>query len=338
MSKSAPDDDARNAVTLSHRLEYGLVLALFSFLRMLGVDAASALGGAFLGFVGPMIRPISKRGEANLSMIFPDWDKQRIQRTIRGVWTNLGRTGAEFAHLDAFGVGGPDARIEVRGRERLSRLAASGKPAIFVSGHFANWEAMTIVLRAAGIPHALVYRTANNPLVDRLIRRERERTMTAHQIPKGARGARALVECLRARRSIAMLIDQKLTDGVIAPFMGRDAPTGAAAARLALKYGAPIHYGSSERLGGARFRVTVHPAIAFEPTGDQDADILALTTLINAAIENDVRARPDQWLWLHRRWGKVWPAPISGAPAPDATASGPTGPGPTEAATMDATA
>lgn len=312
------NEDAKPAAvtaepTLVHRLEYLLVVALIAFLRLFGVGAASAIGGGFLSVVGPLVRPISRRGEANLRMIFPDWDEKRVTRTIRGVWANLGRTGAEFAHLDAFGVGGPDARIEVRGRERLARVAASGKSAIFVSGHFANWETMTIALRAAGVPHALVYRTANNPLVDGLIRRLRTRTMTPHQIPKGARGARALVETLRARRSIAMLVDQKLTDGVVAPFLGRDAPTGAAAARLSLKYGAPIYYGTLERLGGARMRLTIHPPIDYKPTGDHDTDVLALTTLLNAALEEDIRARPEQWLWLHRRWGKVLPAPVSGA-------------------------
>lgn len=312
MSEEADTARAR-PVTLLHRLEYGVVVALLAVLRPLSIDAASALGGAFLGAVGPLLRPISKRGEANLRMIYPDWDDQRVRRTIAGVWRNLGRTGAEFAHLETFGVGGPDARIEIRGRERLARIAASGKPAIFVSGHFANWETMAIALRATGVPFALVYRAANNPLVDRLIIRRRMRTMTPHQIPKGARGARALVESLRAKRSIAMLIDQKLTDGVIAPFMGRDAPTGAAAARLALKYGAPIYYAAVERAGGARLKITLHPPIAYAPTGDQDADVLALTSLINAALEADVRARPDQWLWLHRRWGKTLPAPLSAA-------------------------
>jgi KDO2-lipid IV(A) lauroyltransferase len=301
----------RREPTLAHRFEFALAIGLIAFLRMLGVGAASALGGAFVGAIGPLIRPISKRGEANLKMIFPDWDDRRVRRTIRGVWTNLGRTAAEFAHLDAFGVGGPEARIEVRGRERLARVVASGKSAIFVSGHFANWETMTIALRAAGVPHALVYRAANNPLIDKLIIRERARTMTQHQIVKGQRGARALVESLRARRAIAMLVDQKLTDGVVAPFMGRDAPTGAAAARLSLKFGAPIYYGSLERLSGARMRLTVHPPMEFKPSGDLDADVLALTTLINAAIEKDIRARPEQWLWLHRRWGKVLPAPVS---------------------------
>ncbi len=306
---------AQQSPTLAHRLEYGIVAVLFGLLRFIGVDAASALGGAFLGTVGPMLRPISKRGEANLRMIYPDWDDRRVRRTIRGVWANLGRTGAEFAHLDAFGVGGPDARVDLRGREHLARVAASGKPALFISGHFANWETMTIALRASGVPFALVYRPANNPLVDRLILRARTAATTPHQIPKGAKGARAMVEALRARRSIAMLVDQKLTDGVTAPFMGRDAQTGAAAARLSLKYGAPIYYASAERLGGARVRLTVHPPIAFTPTGEQEADMLALTTLINAAIEKDVRARPEQWLWLHRRWGKVLPAPVSSAPA-----------------------
>lgn len=316
MSQAAVDEtplpEPRNRPpTALHRVEYLLATAMMACLRPLGVERASALGGAVLGAIGPLVRPVSKRGEANLRMIYPHWDESAVRRTVRGVWSNLGRTTAEFAHFQAFDVAGRDARIEVVGGEILSQLRASGTPVIFVSGHFANWEVLPIALRRLNVPFALVYRPANNPLIDALIIRMRAEATTRHQIPKGPRGARALVETLRAGRSIALLVDQKLTDGVAAPFMGRIAPTGPAPARLSIKFGVPIVYASIERQPRARFRVTVRPPIWARDTGDLDADILDVTARINAEIERDVRARPEQWLWLHRRWGKQLPAPLA---------------------------
>lgn len=295
--------------TLLHRIEFWLATAMIACLRLVGVERASAIGGAVLGAIGPCFRRVSMRGEANLKMIYPDWDEARVRRTIRGVWNNLGRTTTEFAHLDAFDIEGKDARIEIDGRDIVDRLASSGRPMIFVSAHFANWEILSVALRRIGLAYGLVYRAANNPLIDAMIIRLRAKSGTRLQIPKGSRGARALVEALKSGRSLALLVDQKLTDGISAPFMGRAAPTGPTPARLAIKFGAPIVYASVERLPRARFRVTVRPPIFPPTTGDHDANILDLTSRINAEIERDIRARPEQWLWLHRRWGKRLPVP-----------------------------
>ncbi|MBY0422200.1 MAG: lysophospholipid acyltransferase family protein, partial [Parvularculaceae bacterium] len=220
---------------------------------------------------------------------------------------NLGRTGAEFAHLDAFAN---TARVEIEGRQLVEDARRSGRPMIFVSGHFANWEIMPIALRVLGVDYALVYRAANNPLVDGLIIRERARVATRWQTPKG-KGARPLVDALRSGRSLAMLVDQKLTDSPPAPLLGRLAPTGQIAARLALKFDAVLFYATLERLPKARFRIIVRPRLAVERTDDLDQDVAALTRRINEAIGRDIDARPEQWLWLHRRWGKSLPAPLA---------------------------
>ena len=128
--------------------------------------------------------------------------------------------------------------------------------------------------------------------------------MSRRQIPKGKRGARDLIETLKDGRSLAMLVDQKLNDGISAPFLGKEAMTAPTPARLSLKFDAPILPVSVERLGGAHFRVAIRPQIEFTPTGDTADDVLGLTTRINEVIEQDVRERPGEWLWLHRRWPK----------------------------------
>ncbi|MCK5744944.1 MAG: lysophospholipid acyltransferase family protein, partial [Oricola sp.] len=145
---------------------------------------------------------------------------------------------------------------------------------------------------------------ANNPLTDEYIIKHRGRVMSRRQVPKGKRGGRALVDALKEGRSLAMLVDQKLNSGISVPFMGLPAMTAPAAARLSLKYGAPLIQISLVRLQGAHLRFTVHDPLDFAPTGDAGADTEALTIRINEALEADIRAHPGQWLWFHRRWPK----------------------------------
>ena len=302
METPLPARRSNRPVTALHVVEYGLLQGLLALFRLIGVDAASALAGGFMRHVGPLIGPISRRADENLMAAFPELSKHERARIIAGVWENLGRTTAEFAHLGAFDFFGEDGRAELVGAERLNKLADGAGPAIFVSGHFANWELMAIGLHQAGVKTAVVYRAANNPLVDEMIIKARARVMSRVQIPKGKRGGRGLIEALKEGRSPAMLVDQKLNDGISVPFMGREAMTAPAAARLALKFSVPVIPTSVERLKGARFRMTVNEPIDFTASGETAEDVRRLTILINQSLERDIRARPEQWLWLHRRW------------------------------------
>ncbi|HNR75907.1 MAG TPA: lysophospholipid acyltransferase family protein [Parvularculaceae bacterium] len=300
-----PEPRSNRPVTLAHRIEFALALALGAVFRLIGVDAASAIAGGFTRLVGPMIGPIQHRGRINLGIAFPSLSDAEAAAILRRTWENLGRTTAEFAHLEKFDPDLENARVEIIGRERLEKIAQGDAPAIFVSGHFGNWEVMSIALHAIGVDYGVIYRAANNPLIDGLIIKERARVMSRRQIPKGKRGGRDMIDALKSGASLAMLVDQKLnTGGVPSPFFGKPAMTAPAAARLALKYSAPVIPIEIERLKGARFRVTAHQPIEFAASGDVGADTQSLTDLINLEIEKIIRARPGQWLWLHRRWGK----------------------------------
>lgn len=299
-----PERRSDRPITFMHRVEHALVVGLFGFFRLVGLDAASAIAGGFMGAVGPLFRSVSKRAEDNLRMAFPDWPETKIKQTTKEIWTNLGRVGAEFAHLEKFHPFEANGRVTVTGEERLRDIINGDTPAILVSGHFANWEMMPLTFHKAKLNYSFVYRAANNPLVDELIIQKRGRVMTHYQIPKGKRGGRALLETLKAGRSLAMLVDQKLNDGLSVPFMGRNAMTAPAAARLALKFNLPVIPVSIERTGGAHFNITMHEALAFDPSGDTSADIYSFTKAINEKLEEFICARPGEWLWLHRRWPK----------------------------------
>ncbi|MBV9990975.1 MAG: lysophospholipid acyltransferase family protein [Alphaproteobacteria bacterium] len=287
-------------------LRYGAEAAPFylfmGLFKLLGIDAASALGGFIGRHVFYRIKPVIDRARENLSAAYPGMPPGEVERVVREMCDNLGRTVAEYPHLDKLKLTGPNPRLEIAGREHGDAAMARAKGAMFISGHFANWEAMPVMATELGYEGGLVYRPPNNPYVDRYISRMRANAGPKVQISKGPQGTRKIFTFLRRGAAILMLVDQKTDQGVAAPFFGRDAMTTPAPAALALKLGSALLPASNERLKGARFRMTIHPPIEFTPSGDHDADIVALTAKINAAVEECVRARPSQWLWIHRRW------------------------------------
>jgi KDO2-lipid IV(A) lauroyltransferase len=153
-----------------------------------------------------------------------------------------------------------------------------------------------------GYDGALVYRPQNNPYVDAWVCRQRGKEGPKEQISKGARGTRRIFSLLRSAKSIFLLVDQKTNEGIPVPFFGRDAYTTPAPASLALKLGAVLLPISNERMGGAHFHVKVREPIQFTPTGNHDEDVRLLTAKITESVEQMVRERPSQWLWIHRRW------------------------------------
>jgi KDO2-lipid IV(A) lauroyltransferase len=284
-------------------LRYGAEAAPFflfmGLFKLIGIDAASALGGFIGRHVFYRIKPVIDRARENLAAAYPGMKREEMESIIREMCDNLGRTVAEYPHLDKLKITGADPRIRVDGREIGDAEMARGKGVMFISGHFANWE---VTATRLGYDGGLVYRPPNNPYVDRYISRMRANAGPKIQISKGAQGTRKIFTFLRRGLAILMLVDQKTEQGVAAPFFGRDAMTTPAPAALALKLGATLLPTSNERLNGARFHVTIGQPIEFTPTGDHEADVVALTAKINAAIEECVRARPSQWLWIHRRW------------------------------------
>ncbi len=152
-----------------------------------------------------------------------------------------------------------------------------------------------------GLPLTRIYRPPNNPLVDRLIRRAR-RHITGELLPKGLEGARRTIEIVRGGGHLGMLVDQKMNDGIPVPFFGRPAMTAPALAQIALKFGCPVIPAKVERVRETHFLITLYPPLEMPDSGDRRADVKTAMALVNRTIEGWVRERPEQWLWLHRRW------------------------------------
>lgn len=279
--------------------EAALAWGLFGLFRALPIDTASALGGKALRALGPHLKrhEVARR---QLLVAFPEMPTEEQERTLREMWENLGRTLGEFAHVPRKAM---MERIEVRGREHLEGLRALGKPMMFISGHFANWEIGPRIAAGLGMELLSVYRPANNPLTEILLRKMRG-SFHAGMSGKGAGGAAQVIRAIKEGRNVGMLVDQKMNEGIPIPFFGRPAMTAPALAQLALKYGLPVLPGRVTRLRGAHFRVTILPPIYFTQSGDKEHDVRQAMTQINALLESWVRETPGQWLWLHRRWGK----------------------------------
>jgi KDO2-lipid IV(A) lauroyltransferase len=286
---------------LVHRLEALPAALFFGLCRWLPIDWASALGGGLGRHIGPALG-ISKRARINLQRALPALPEDEIRAIVRAMWDNLGRTAAEYPHLQRLRVFAPGGRIETSGFEHMDRAVAAGRRMIIFSGHIANWEIGALAAVQYGIRVVQIYRAANNPIVDRMIARFRGDPALDTFIPKGSHAARMALAAMRGGRHLTMLADQKLNDGIPVPFFGRDAMTTAALALLALRFGCDVLPARVERLRGARFRLTVFPPLPLPRTGDKDADLTQLMTAVNATLESWIRDRPEQWFWLHRRW------------------------------------
>ena len=279
------------------RIEAVIARLLFALFARLPVDWASAIPGKLARLVGPHLR-VSRVARRNLALAFPELPAERIEALVAEVWENLGRVAGEFPHVGWL----IRNRVEVVDLHHLHSLRDDGRPGIFISAHLGNWELAGAMACREGLPITLVYRAANNPLIEDIYRRGRAAAAFGGQIPKGSQGARQALQVLKEGGHLGMLVDQKMNDGIAVPFFGRDAMTAPAAVRYAIRFGCPLVPARVERLKGAHFRMTFSPPLL--PTGEGDArdETLALMTEINALIERWVRAAPGQWLWLHKRW------------------------------------
>ncbi len=276
----------------------GFLLAV-GFLRLFSPEGASNLGG-FLGrTIGPRLG-ITRRARQNLRLAFPEKTSPEIETIVRGMWDNLGRVAAEYPHLGRIAAADSD-RVELVNIDDVRALPNGPTAGILVSAHLANWEILPVVAARTGIDMMGVVREPNNPYVRPLLERLRG-IAGGERTDKGSRGAREAVQVLRNNRVLAMLIDQKMNTGISLPFFGAEAMTLVAPAQLALRFRCPLVPIRVERLGPARFRVEAQPPLVLPETTDRDAAVAQIMTELNRILENWIRERPEQWLWLHRRW------------------------------------
>lgn len=296
-------------------LEMAAARGGIKLLKTLSPMQAARFAGGILGAIGPWL-PVSRIADTNLQIALPEYDAKARRRIIRAMWKNLGAVAGELPHLGELRQTSSGPGYEVEGVEILEELARRGGPAVFFSGHIGDWEMLPVAGIAFGIHIASMYRAAGNPRVDRLINRLRSAAMggEAELFPKGREGARRALAHLKKGGYLAALVDQKMNDGIEAPLFGQPAMTAPGLALLALRFRCPVVPAHVVRLGPARLRLIVEPPLPLPASGDRSADVRALTAAMNAALECWIRAQPESWLWLHRRFPKERYAPPGRAP------------------------
>ena len=281
------------------------VYGVFYLLASLPLNAASNIGG-FLGrSVGPRLK-VHKTALRNLMRVMPELSLQQRDIILQNMWDNLGRTAAEFPHIGKLKGDTYRNLVEIEGEEyfyqALERVQ-SGQATIFFSGHFANWEICPKTSYEWGCPLSLMYRRANNPWVEKLIQRIRSQYQRT-AIPKSGKGLRQLVEIVKQKEAVGILIDQKANEGIAIPLLGCPAKTAPAIATLALKYGCVLQPIQIIRLGNApRFKIRIKPPLQIHKTANIESDTITILTHINDHIGQWIIEHPEQWFWVHKRWG-----------------------------------
>lgn len=288
-------------VNLAFRIEALAWHAYVGALGALGLERASRWGAAVVPAVAPLTSAW-KTAIRNLRMAFPDESEAWRREVRKGSFAELGRMSGEFPHmgkfLDKFRAG----EIDYRGQEILR--ATFGKGAVYIGGHFTNWEVTSLCVAQTDPDCYFTYRPANNPIVDKYIVETRRRFGLVLQAEKGRRGGMGLLRALASGKSVALMNDQKYNAGVPAPLFGYECMTADGPTRLALRFKVPLIPISGRRLEGTRFRVTVHEPIPLDYDKADDAAVLEGVKRVNRFIEARIREAPEQWFWAHRRWGK----------------------------------
>ena len=284
-----------------------LTVGLLRSTRYFDADKTADAFSRITRRIGPLLRE-NRIGRANLTAAFPEKSPAEIETILAGVWDNLGRVGAEFAHLDHiwdFDINFPTryGRIEIPRRtfDLFFQLKGDRKPALVFTSHLANWELPALAAAAHGIDSAVLYRRPNSASADRIIQEVRQVNM-GELIPAGRDAPLRLAEALKAGRHVGMLVDQYLTKGVEVTFFGRKTRANPMLARLLRQIECPVHGVRMIRLPGNRFRAEITEEL--EPVRDAEGriDVQGTTQAITDVVESWVREYPEQWLWLHRRW------------------------------------
>jgi KDO2-lipid IV(A) lauroyltransferase len=287
--------------------------AAFGFLGVHALRAAAAFplhgmanaGSALMRTVGPWLRE-QRIGRANLTAAYPDKSAAEINQILDGVWDNLGRVGAEFAHIDRlwdFRPGaGPGRIMESAESERIvMRLRDDGKPALIFSAHLANWELAAVAAASYGIDSTVLYRRPNNRAISEEVLARRARCMGA-LVPTNIHAPMALVEALQRGSHVAILVDQHYGRGVPVTFFGRRAMANPLIPWLLRRVDCPVHGIHVVRYPGDRFQIRLTEAIAVPRDAKGKVDMQGTMQVITDMVEGWVREHPEQWLWLHRRW------------------------------------
>ena len=282
---------------IKYFLEFLLWIILFLIFKIIGFKNSSNIGGKIGEIFGPFIRS-EKILKKNILNAFPNIDNNSLKKIKKDMWNNYGRTFAEYAFIKEFKNGKLEDNLKIEGAEILQKVIDEKKPVLFLSGHFANFELMAMVIERSGINLAAIYRPLNNFFIEPYMTRLRKNNICKVQIKKGLNGIKEIFRFLKNNYSIAMMIDQRVRQGERIDFFKKKAHTTSLPALLAIKFKCQIVTIKIKRYENYKFKITIEKPVIFSET----ETVGSITLKLNSWLERTILENPSQWIWTHDRW------------------------------------
>ena len=282
--------------SIRYFFEYILIVILLSIFKLLGYRFASELGYLLGKTFGPFFRS-KKIIKDNLIKFDKSLTPERILEISKEMWGNYGRILSEYPFISNFRKGKLDKYIHIKNLEKLEKIK-TGQPVVFISAHFSNFELMALVIEKAGVNLSAIYRPLNNRMINSIMEPLRKKYICKKQIKKGINGVRESLRNFKQGSSIAIMIDQRVSEGKKISFFNYPAFTTTIPAQFVKKFGCKIQPVHIERFDRINFRITFDDQISIQ----SDLDDSSISLKLNQWLENKIRKNPSQWIWSHDRW------------------------------------
>ena len=282
---------------INYLLQYILIKLFFFICKIIGYKKASNLGELIGKKIGPKFKS-KKIIERNINLILPDIKNERVDEIIQKMWGNYGRILSEYVFMKDFRNGNLKDYINIKGLEYLNEIKNKNIPVVFVSGHFNNFELMAMQIEKNGIQLGAIYRPLNNFFLNSTMENIRKNFICNKQIKKGLSGIREILNLFKKNTSIALMIDQRVTEGIKSNFFRQKAFTTTIPAQLVKKFGCPIISIYIERVNKHKFEMVINKPIYFS----KDESLEYITQQLNYLLEKMILKKPEQWILTHNRW------------------------------------
>ena len=282
---------------IKYFIQFIFIIFLFLLFKILGHKLSIYLSSKLFELVGPSFRS-KKTISSNLKLAIKNINEDRINKLTKNMWGTYGKIFAEYIYMKKFRNGNLQKNIEIQGLEILKEIEKSKTPVVFVSGHFDNFELMAMQIEKSGIKLSAIYRPLNNIFLNKIMESIRQRYICKNQIKKGIKGLRDLLKLYKQGYSTALMIDQRVSEGVKVSFFEKEALTTSIPAQLVKKFKSQIVPIFIERIDDIKFKMIVSDPITF----DKNLSIEEITLKLNKVLEKMILSKPHQWIWSHDRW------------------------------------
>ena len=282
---------------IKYFFQFLLATICFILFKILGATLSSIISGKIFELIGPFFRS-EEIINSNIKRALPDVDSEEIKKIKKSMWNNYGRVFAEYMFIKNFRVGNLSSKIDIEGKNILDEIIKSKKQVVFISGHLGNFELMAMSIEKAGINLSTIYRPLNNIFLNKIMETIREKYICKYQIKKGIGGLKNLIKLKNKNFSTALMIDQRVSEGILSNFFGQKALTTTIPGQLIKKFNIPVVPVFIERSKDINFKIIINKPIYFS----ENDTIENITDELNKILEVMIIKNPEQWIWSHNRW------------------------------------